>query len=120
MEETIKLDKRLSEDLTNYCSQNGLIVEKYCMNAIRKQLALDKYGDLNEKVADKTKPGETPKREEPETKVKKDDVSLVVEETEKRPEIKDIQPVEEPKEQKQETGQPKVEEKKKHRTLKTK
>lgn len=55
MDFEIRIDKRLYEDIEQYCQVNGLDIGKYCTDVLRKQLTLDKYGDLNEKFTPKEK-----------------------------------------------------------------
>ena len=49
MDKEIKIPKRLYDDILQYCESNEIVFDKYCALALRKQLSLDKYGDLNEK-----------------------------------------------------------------------
>lgn len=53
MEYQIKLPKRLYDDIVSYCDANHESIEKYCTSALIRQLSLDKYGDLNEKMRQK-------------------------------------------------------------------
>ena len=55
MDVEIKIPKRLYDDMEQYCKANNLVLEKYCALVLRKQLALDKYGDLNEKFTPRDK-----------------------------------------------------------------
>lgn len=55
MEIRIDLSSRLYNDIENNCRNNNVTIEDYCLSAIVRQVSLDKYGDLNEKVK-KSKP----------------------------------------------------------------
>ena len=46
----VDLNSRLIESISQYCSYNGLELNEYITSCLTKQLALDKYGDLNEKI----------------------------------------------------------------------
>lgn len=68
-EHTINIPQQLYRDVDEFCSISNKNPEEYIILCIRKQLAVDKYGDLNEKVnkeppkteIKKTEPIETPK-----------------------------------------------------------
>lgn len=46
----IDIDNRLYNDIEAYCSANALEPMKYIEKVLRERLAIDKYGDLNEKL----------------------------------------------------------------------
>lgn len=58
MDKEIKIPKRLYDDILQYCESNDIVFDKYCALALRKQLSLDKYGDLNEKFVVKQEKNE--------------------------------------------------------------
>lgn len=68
-EHIINIPQQLYRDVDEFCSLSKKKLEEYIILCIRKQLAVDKYGDLNEKVnkevpkteIKKTEPIETPK-----------------------------------------------------------
>lgn len=64
METTIKIDKRLYDDISQYCTAVGKNVDEYCAKVLREKLALDKYGDLNDKVEKKAKKTKKDRKEE--------------------------------------------------------
>lgn len=103
MDTVIKIPKRLYDDIEQYCKANNLLLEKYCALVLRKQLALDKYGDLNERFMPK----------EPEDEEIK--INILDPKPVEKPEVKEIPEamVEVPQEL------PK-EEKRKHRIIETK
>lgn len=78
-ERTINIPQQLYRDVDEFCSLSKKKPEEYIILCIRKQLAVDKYGDLNEKVnkeppkteIKKTEPIETPKPVVLEKKVEK-------------------------------------------------
>ncbi len=49
-EYTISIPQQLYRDVDEFCSISKKKPEEYIIMCIRKQLAVDKYGDLNEKV----------------------------------------------------------------------
>ena len=121
-ERTINIPQQLYRDVDEFCSLSKKKPEEYIILCIRKQLAVDKYGDLNEKVnkeppkteIKKTEPIETPKPVVLEKKVeeRKKDV----------PEKTDEVTLEQ---KKVETTEPNISETeetpvKRHRTIKTK
>lgn len=54
----IEINNRLSENLTQFCKCNNIELNWYISNCLSKQLALDKYGDLNEKISNSVKVNE--------------------------------------------------------------
>lgn len=64
METTIKIDKRLYDDISQYCTAVGKNVDEYCAKVLREKLTLDKYGDLNDKVEKKAKKTKKDRKEE--------------------------------------------------------
>lgn len=92
-EHTISIPQQLYRDVDEFCSISNNNPEEYIILCIRKQLAVDKYGDLNEKVKNeptkreikKPEPIETPKpvvlekNDEPE---KADEMTLEVKKVE--------------------------------------
>ena len=110
MQVRIAIDKRLYDDLVQYCNANDMDIEKYCTSSLRKQLSLDKYGDLNAKLLQKE---EIAKEEESK-------IQVVEAKPFKQPEVvvKSETKVEVPKEIPEVKEEPKQE--KRHRTIKTK
>ena len=67
---TIEINDRLYKELTAWTKANGMDEKQttaYIEKTLREKLALDKYGDLNEKVgqAEPPKKKTTKKKEEP-------------------------------------------------------
>lgn len=56
----VEVEDRLYNDMVAWCGVNNIDIVNYINNIIRKQLALDKYGDLNEKLSKKEEPKEEP------------------------------------------------------------
>ena len=102
MDVEIKIPKRLYDDIEQYCKPNQMSVEWYCISVLRKQIALDKYGDLNEKFSAK-------KEEEPKVTVL-ESKPIVKPEVKEVPEVKVEIPEEIPQDK----------EERKHRTIQTK
>lgn len=118
---TIDIPKRLYDDIDMWCKANNIDINKYIADNLRKAIAIDKYGDLNEKVKKKTeskkkkeKKSETPKEVENNivVNVQPEEVKTVEETVKVK--VEPLPPVEE--EEKEEEQQVV----KKHRTLKTK
>ena len=58
----VELINRIYTNLCEFCDANGLDVQEYMSNAITERYNLDKYGDLNEKLAKKEEKKPTTKR----------------------------------------------------------
>ena len=119
MDKEIKIPKRLYDDILQYCESNEIVFDKYCALALRKQLCLDKYGDLNDKLNKTNNKGEEMVDKIP-AKLVADKIIPVIpfnppdSEVSFMVEIENAKEIEEEKEKKPET------EKKKHRTIQTK
>ena len=63
---SIKIEAELYKDITEYCKANGLKINKFCNELLKKAFMVEKYGDIPfgtfEKVEDE------PKKEEIEPK----------------------------------------------------
>ncbi|MBP5457958.1 MAG: hypothetical protein J6Y37_15825 [Paludibacteraceae bacterium] len=60
----VHIDDKLARDLEEHCRRVQKDVDKFVHNAIRRQLAIDKYGDLNERMTKVKTNGEEGKRAE--------------------------------------------------------
>lgn len=61
----IEINNRLSKDLESWANANGMdeaAMVKYVEKALRDKLALDKYGDLNDKIKKPEPKEDKPKR----------------------------------------------------------
>ena len=72
----VELINRIYTNLCEFCDANGLDVQEYMSNAITERYNLDKYGDLNEKLAKKEEKKPTTKR----TKKNQSEAELATEE----------------------------------------
>lgn len=50
MKWTLTIDKRLFESIKGFCELNNIKPNDYVCDIIERQLNLDKYGDLNDKI----------------------------------------------------------------------
>lgn len=65
---TIEINDRLYNEFTSWALANNMTdddIRKYIEKAFRDRFTLDKYGDLNEKLAKEEKPKRTRKKSEP-------------------------------------------------------
>lgn len=75
----IEINTRLYNDISQWCEANGFETLKYIERTLRERIAIDKYGDLNEKVqkeleVEVKKPkSEIAKKQEPLIKENKDE-----------------------------------------------
>ena len=58
----VELDNKLCMDIQDWCEQVNMPINKYIESVLRRDLYLQKYGDLNEKIGKKQK---EMKKEEP-------------------------------------------------------
>jgi hypothetical protein len=64
----IEINDRLYNEFTSWAQANNMAdddMRKYIEKAFRDRFTLDKYGDLNEKLAKEEKPKRTRKKSEP-------------------------------------------------------
>ena len=76
----IEIIDRVFYGLEDFCSANGLDVKEYMSDAIMEKYNLDKYGDLNEKLAknvniESTKTDETKKKVGRPKKIKEEEIN---------------------------------------------
>ena len=59
MGQLVEIDKSLYNNILQWCNENTLNPVKYIEKALRERLAMDKYGDLNQKIHKLDEPVET-------------------------------------------------------------
>lgn len=58
----VEIDNKLCRDIQDWCEQVNMPINEYIESVLRRDLSLQKYGDLNEKIGKKQK---EMKKEEP-------------------------------------------------------
>lgn len=56
MQENVKIDEKLLDDICGYCKINNLDVSTYVTNIVRSGHLINKFGDLNDMVSKVSKP----------------------------------------------------------------
>ena len=119
MDVEIRIPKRLYDDIVQYCKVENTEPEKYCVSALRKQLSLDKYGDLNDKLK-KTNDKDEEMVDKIPAKLLADEIIPVIPMNPPDPEVSFMVEIENAKEIVEEEKKEPETEKKKHRTIQTK
>ena len=77
MGQIVEIDKRLYNNILQWCEANGINPVKYIEKALRERVATDKYGDLNERVAKNTQRETDDRAPEVETHIVSHETELV-------------------------------------------
>ena len=80
MKVSVSLDKKIIDNVKNFCKLNGKNYLEYIAEAVEGKLAIDMYGDLNEKMKKKEKPKMQKAEDFIKEKTKKEEIPVKTEE----------------------------------------
>lgn len=80
MKVSVSLDKKIIDNVKNFCKLNNKNYLEYITEAIEGQLSVDMYGDLNDKIKSKDKPKMQKAEDFIKEKTKKEEIPLKTEE----------------------------------------
>lgn len=80
MKVSVSIDKKIVDNVKNFCKLNGKNYLEYITEAIEGKLAVDMYGDLNDKIKSKDKPKMQKAEDFIKEKTKKEEIPVKTEE----------------------------------------